>query len=298
MFTWNAHEHAVTALAFAPDGRFLVSAGADQCVRAWDPLTGAEQSCIPLNHSLATADLRSDLRELVISRDGTSAAIARPTNGLIFLDLARARITATQGPTRIAAVRRCPDGDSVLVLGVVNHLAPSIARYQLADGLEVTHAPPLVAAASLALAFSPDGAFVAVGKTVHPWQPRKKPFPNAVWMKNYEPDDLAFSADNAHLFARVGGKVVVYKLPDGLYKTKLKGHCGPITAMALTPDGSRLWTASRDATVRCWDTHTLTPDRTYTFQTGGLDCLAVSPDGNVAAVGSGQKGTITLWDLG
>ena len=66
----------------------------------------------------------------------------------------------------------------------------------------------------------------------------------------------------------------------------------------LSPDGHRLWTTSRDATVKCWDTHALTLDRTFTFQTGGLDCLAVSPDGNVAAVGSGQKGTITVWDLG
>ncbi|MDY3561291.1 hypothetical protein R5W23_002568 [Gemmata sp. JC673] len=139
---------------------------------------------------------------------------------------------------------------------------------------------------------------MAIGRQFWHWPPVDSSRGTNIETKRYEPEDLAFSADNRHLFALVGGKIVVYGLPGGLYRTKLKGHTGRITAMALTPDGSRLWTASRDATVKCWDTHALTLDRTYTFQTGGLDCLAVSPDGNVAAVGSGQKETITLWDLG
>jgi WD40 repeat protein len=148
---------------------------------------------------------------------------------------------------------------------------------------------------------SADGSRVAFGLRVHPWPPtpKQQPISSEPWGKNnYIPDDLAFSGDGRRLFALVGGKVVVYTLRPTLYETKLKGHNGRITGMALTPDGSRFWTASHDATVKCWDTSTLTLDRTYTFQTGGLDCLAVSPDGNIAAVGSGQKGTITLWDLG
>jgi WD40 repeat protein len=157
--------------------------------------------------------------------------------------------------------------------------------------------PNSVSSTSRALAFSPDGSRVAVGRRVYPWPLTDHPG-TAVYTKSYEPEDLAFSADNEHLFALVGGKVVVYSLVTCLFKTKLKGHCGQITAMVLSPDGRRLWTASRDATVKCWDTFSLSLDRTFRFDTGGLDCLAVSPDGNVAAVGSGQKGTITVWDLG
>src|SRR5205085_2872001 len=42
--SFAGHKHNVHALAFAPDGRTLLSGGLDGTVRFWDPATGKELS--------------------------------------------------------------------------------------------------------------------------------------------------------------------------------------------------------------------------------------------------------------
>ncbi len=299
MFVWNAHEGAVTSLAFGPDGRFLVSGSSDEQVKVWEPFTGAEQSRISLTPPDGALFSPIPLRWLALSGDGNWAVVHQHSRRLVFLDLEYERIKAELNIPHIHALKRTPDGETIaLLLPATSAIPPEFRRYYFDSQFDpytgVTGYSPL----SQALAFSPDGRRLAIGASLHPWPPAANGRVGHIDMKKYEPEDLAFSADNEHLFALVGGKVVVYSLTTCLFKTKLKGHCGQITAMQLAPDGRRLWTASRDATVKCWDTHALTLDRTFRFDTGGLDCLAISPDGNVAAVGSAQKGTITVWDLG
>lgn len=293
MFVWQAHEGAVTSLAFGPGGQFLVSAGDDGCVRVWEPFTGAERFAIPLR----TPARR--LRFLAVSGDGTTAMVARQSEGLVLLDLVGGTVINDEPGHPATAAKLAPDGRGVVVLShqPFANDPPDVFHYSFADR-SVDRVPLLYyRATSRALAFSPDGTRIAIGRSVHAWPPAPNAQIISVHTKDYEPDDLAFSANSDYLFALVAGKIAVYSLPSGLFKTKLKGHCDHITGMQLSPDGRRLWTAGLDATVKCWDTHSLTLDRTFRFGAGGLGCLAVSPDGNVAAVGSRQKGTITVWDL-
>jgi WD40 repeat protein len=298
MFVWNAHDGAVTSLAFGPDGQRLFSGGSDECVKAWQPFTGAEQFRISLAPEDRSLYPPVPLHWLTVSGDGNWGVVYQFSRRLVFFDLARERIADEYEVRQIHALKRTPDslGVAALIPGPSYIAWPLLHSYDFAAQTALLLPLRHYSSTSRALAFSTDGSRVAVGSRVHPW-PVTDHRGTAVYTKSYEPEDLAFSADNEHLFALVGGKVAVYSLTTSLFKTKLKGHCGQITAMQLSPDGRRLWTASRDATVKCWDTHSLTLDRTFRFDTGGLDCLAVSPDGNVAAVGSGRKGTITVWDL-
>jgi WD40 repeat protein len=299
MFVWQAHAGAVTALAFGPDGRFLASAGADRCVRVWDPLTGTLQ----LEFALARPDRSSGAapRGLVCSADGGTIVVGHDGCALTFLDATGGGGTFTRQFAQVVALKGHPNGQSVFAL-----IRPDadpwthLTQYPLTAG-PALHSLP--ASYGSAFAVSTDGrrvlvdVYLGVWPPAPPWQPAPPPYRRRLDFRGYTPSDLTFSGDDRHVFALVGGKVVVYEQRDRSFKTKLKGHNGRITAQAVAPDGRRLWTASHDASVRCWDACALTLDRIYTFRTGGLDCLAVAPDGNVGAVGSGQKGTIALWDL-
>jgi WD40 repeat protein len=80
-------------------------------------------------------------------------------------------------------------------------------------------------------------------------------------------------------------------------RQRLKGHVAPITALASTPNGRRVWTASADATVRQWDAETYQCEKWYRLPIGPLGCIAVSPDGLTAAAGSAGNGSVAMWDL-
>jgi len=65
--------------------------------------------------------------------------------------------------------------------------------------------------------------------------------------------------------------------------------------VAFSPDGTRVVTASVDATARLWDAKDGTPLATLQGHTGYARAVAFSPDGTRVATASGDK-TARLWD--
>ena len=67
-------------------------------------------------------------------------------------------------------------------------------------------------------------------------------------------------------------------------------------AVAFSPDGARLASASYDGTVRVWDPATGTALATLTGHDGRVDAVAFSPDGRLVA-SAGNDRTVRVWDV-
>jgi WD40 repeat protein len=77
----------------------------------------------------------------------------------------------------------------------------------------------------------------------------------------------------------------------------LAGHDGPVSAVAVTPDGSRIVSGS-DTAIRIWDLATGHLERTlrgHEFSVYSVEAVAITPDGT--RIVSSSYNTVRVWDL-
>ncbi len=79
----------------------------------------------------------------------------------------------------------------------------------------------------------------------------------------------------------------------------LKGHGGPIKALQISPDGTRVLSGSFDYSMISWNISGDTPDLLMRFlgHDAAVNAVAFTPDGARAVTGS-DDGTVGLWDIG
>lgn len=76
----------------------------------------------------------------------------------------------------------------------------------------------------------------------------------------------------------------------------LRGHGGPVRAIALSPDGKTIATASFDSTLILWSARTGAAQAVLRFHTGVVNTVIALPDGRFAS--AGEDGRIALWRAG
>jgi WD40 repeat protein len=78
---------------------------------------------------------------------------------------------------------------------------------------------------------------------------------------------------------------------------KLEGHTDSVHAVAFSPDGSLLASASGDGTVRLWNAGTGQEVQKLEGHTEWVHAVAFSPDGSLLTSAS-DDGTVRLWNAG
>ena len=92
------------------------------------------------------------------------------------------------------------------------------------------------------------------------------------------------------------GTAVVRDFAAKQDRAKLAGHAARVTAVAASPDGKRLATASADGLIRTWDARTFRPLSAPVGHLGPVRTVEVSPDGRLALT-TGSDCTARVWDI-
>lgn len=259
---------------YSADGRRLASGGFDYTVRVWNAETGAEIGRPLLGH-------HSAITGVAFSPDGGQLISASGDGEVRLWDANTYRLITC----RTTAGVDCP----------ANH--DPLAKN---PGIE-------------AMAYSPDGKYLATGDTDHNvqlWDPRTLQF-NRPALKGHTDRvfSVAFSPDGHRLAS--GGLDTTIRLwdPDNgasLAEPPLTGQSNSIMSLAFDPHGHRLASGSYDGSIWMWDgvdagrpagAEVVDKAKPHAVHTAPVSAVTFNPNGGLLMSGS-QDGTIRWWDVG
>jgi WD40 repeat protein len=76
----------------------------------------------------------------------------------------------------------------------------------------------------------------------------------------------------------------------------LTGHSNSVRAVAITPDGQQVVSASYDNTLKVWDLHSGAERLTLTGHSNSVRAVAITPNGK-QVVSASSDNTLKVWDL-
>ncbi len=280
----DKNPEGVAALAFAPDGASLYTAGAATTIQQWKLADGM------LIRALAAHD--KPIKSLSLVAGGT-VLIATSDDGLVTTWNAAAgtrlhSIAVGGVPTAVAA---SGDGKWLAIAAAEK----SISLYDLADGALAQTIGGLAAAPNC-LAFSGDHLSLASGSadgSVRIWnlQGQLQEFFTSA---DSPPLALAFLPD--HRQVAVGGQKGLVRIHRRALVKALPVAETAVTGLAWSADGQFVLTAAQDKSLKLWNTADGNLARQYFGQADAARCLAITKDGTKVIAGCNDK-SLRIWNF-
>jgi WD40 repeat protein/serine/threonine protein kinase len=281
------HEGLITAIAFSPDGKSVLTGSKDGTARLWDAATGNPRGPI-LQHQAgvtAVAFSPSNGTILTASGDGTAALWDAATGKRRGLPL--------RHQDRVEAVAFSPDGKSVLT-------GSKDGTARLWDAATGNPRGPILQhqAGVTAVAFSPDGRTILTGskdRTGRLWDTgtgkakgKLLPHSGTVWAVAFSPDGQTVLTGGEDKTARL------WKAGSGEPRCDPLQHYARVTAVAFSPDSNTALTGSDDDTAQLWEVATGKHWGPPLRHQHRVTAVAFSPDGKTVLTGSDDH-TAQLW---
>ena len=252
----SGQEDEITALAFEPNSQTLYSGGHGGTVFRWDLAKGEPVHSFQTNQGTVSTIACHPRESIFATADGNGTVSLWNLNGTPVRTLS-AHDKSTM------SVTFSPDGELLLSAA----LDGKAKLWEWRTGKFVVGLDGQSEELASAL-FSPDGSLIATAPTAHEWA----------------------QAQPSNTTARL------WKSSTRELLLKLEGHSKPLTAMAFSPNGAMLATASFDHTAKLWDTKTGRPIATLVGHISRPTSVAFSRDGSRVATGSIDR-TVKLWTI-
>jgi RNA polymerase sigma factor (sigma-70 family) len=328
------HGQAVTGLAFASDGKVLVSSSWDRTVSLWEMPSGKEirrfegfdgfvlSVAITPDGKIIAAGSDRDFRLLdastgkelfrlpaggnvpsvAFSPDGLLAAFAAPNPGgagvhIVEAGTGKPSLKIDAQATMVGAVAFAPDGKTLAFAD-----DKSVRLRDTATGAETARLES-AAGALTTLCFSCDGKKLAasgaepVARIYDLATAKEIQKINVPVSAGVNVTGLAFSPDGKQLAACTGlqGRLVqVFDLASGFATNSFNG--GWFRCITFSPDGKMLAAGDGDGPIRLWAMPSGKVIDPAPPHQGGVHSIALSPDGNTLVAGT-YRSVLHLWDI-
>ena len=282
------HQGGVWSLAVSVDGKRIVSGGEDGMVRIWDAATGqAMYGASGHGGAVRAVAFSADRRWIVSGSADKSARIWDAATG-------RALHTLNGQECSVLAVAISPDGDTAATASCA-----TLRLWFAQSGKLAATLPGEWRAGIAAIAFSPDGAQVAAAGAsgeVKVWNALT--YGGGILRRaSADVGRVAISPNGAHL-ALYQTKTQSIEVWDASHKNlawSWRGDNSPVSALAFSPDGSRLAGGWSDGAVRIWNAATGQPAGDAGKFPAAVSWLGFTADGARLLVGTADRG-VSVWD--
>jgi WD40 repeat protein len=332
----SGHGANISALAFSPDGKYLVSASEDATLKLWDPISGAEMRTLRGHSNVVTA--------LAVNADGREIASASLDHTLRVWNAATGEgIASFRGPApSVYLLKITPDSSSLITAETVaagtvlriwdiksgqqlraikrddaavsqlffsgstllvaeesgdDDSRGSLATYNLKTGRLLQTRPGLLCGAS------EDGKWIAIDRSTG--RARRalivdlaRDLPVATL--SGQVSRIAFSSDGSWLaYETLAGDTAIVRRTAGGPAQTIHGRGAEFSMLALSPDGRLLATTGADFSIHIWDV----ASGKLAHATSGQytpSVVAFTPDGRRVAVNGGGTdlgSALQIWEI-
>ena len=285
--TLRGHLEDVTAVAFSPDGKRLVTGSWDQTAKVWEAASGRELLTLK-GHSapIWCVALSPDGQRIVTGSWDQTAKVwdaasgrelltlrghSRPIRSVAFSPDSQRIVTGSWDQT--AKVWEAASGRELLTLGGTNGNVDSVA-------------------------FSPDGQRIVTGlgdSTAKVWEAVGGRELFTLKGHGHQVRSVAFSTDGQRIVTGSDDQTAkVWEATTGKVLLTLKGHAAEIYCVAFSPDGQRIVTGSWDQTAKVWEAASGRELLTLKGHSAAIWSVAFSPDSQRIVTGSWDQ-TAKVW---